>query len=335
MTDLPGFASLTECGHGGFSTIYCATECGTGQKVAIKSYATPSEISIHRELDHSFIAQYFGMISQSAIVMEYVQGQTLLDLVIEQNLLSEFAVQYIFSQIVSAVDYLHTKMQIVHRDLKFGNVMVSEGNVVKLIDFGLAFPANELATDPCGSLAYAAPEVFRGVPYGPAIDVWSIGVMLYAAVCGMYPFGCSDAAEIEAAVCGVEPEFPDFLSDDLSDLLRKMLTKDVKKRIDIEGVRSHRWFQTRYLSILMNQNAILIPELCTYPRGGKMDETVANELRNIDREAIGGRRDCDVMMRYRILRRAKIGSEIESGKFLDLVMWKMRNPEANDNRALL
>jgi serine/threonine protein kinase len=210
---------------------------------------------------------------------------------------------------------------------------VSEGNVVKLIDFGLAFSANEFATEPCGSLAYAAPEVFCGVPYGQAIDIWSLGVMLYASVCGMYPFGCSDAAEIEAAVCGVEPEFPDFLSDELTDLLRKMLTKDVKRRIDIEGVRLHRWFQTRYLSILMNQNAILIPELCTYARGGKMDEPVLGELRNIDREV--GEQDSGIMMRYRILKRARIAKEIESGNFLDLVVRKMGNPKANNSHAAL
>ena len=95
-------------------------------------------------------------------------------------------------QIALAVQFLHS-FGILHRDIKLENVMTSDGGdraVPKLADFGLAKIVGpfETADEPFGTLGYAAPEVLRKEPYGPACDLWSLGCLTYALLCGALPF---------------------------------------------------------------------------------------------------------------------------------------------------
>jgi serine/threonine protein kinase len=237
-----------------------------------------------------------------------------------EGTLREACAQDIFCQIICAVDYLHNWKGIVHQDLKLENVMVTRHNVIKFIDFGFAFHKRPGESLVCGSLWYEAPEVLKGLPYGGPIDVWSTGVILYAAVCGGFPFESPDKALTE------EPKFPEGLSDDLVDLLRQMLKKDPRARIDVRGLRDHPWFRAGHFKIMMTQSAILIPELCTYPYGKGLDKGVMEALRtkNVNTTALSNRDNTPSML-YIILRRFQIEEKLESGAFFVLVVKKFRS----------
>jgi len=127
------------------------------------------------------------------LVLEYMGGGDLFDyLKVRSFRISEDRAREISLQLMLAVQFMHS-FGIVHRDIKLENVMVSdktERAVPKLADFGLAkiVGPSENADEPFGTLGYAAPEVLRKEPYGPACDLWSLGCICHALLCGSLPF---------------------------------------------------------------------------------------------------------------------------------------------------
>jgi serine/threonine protein kinase len=139
---------------------------------------------------------------------------------------------------------------IVHRDLKPENILLDRNCNVKISDFGFAniITPGEKFRSFCGSLLYAAPEILAGLPYsGPFVDLWSLGVILYTMVCGRQPFTGESPQEAIAKILNVQYEFPDYLSEDCRDLIRKLLVKEEKKRLPISAIRQHDWVNVGYL----------------------------------------------------------------------------------------
>lgn len=124
--------------------------------------------------------------------MEYCSGGELFDHIVEKNRCTESESRMFFRQIVSAVAYLHS-LGYAHRDLKPENVLLDKDQNLKLIDFGLCARPEGGIQSPlftsCGSPTYAAPELVLGNQYlGPEVDVWAMGVLLYALLAGFLPF---------------------------------------------------------------------------------------------------------------------------------------------------
>ena len=122
--------------------------------------------------------------------MEYVTGGELFNYIVSKKKLSENEAAFFFCQIINGIEYIH-KHNIVHRDLKPENLLLGEGKIIKIIDFGLSnqYKVGNLLHTPCGSPCYAAPEMVQGKKYnGLLIDIWSTGITLYAMVCGFLPF---------------------------------------------------------------------------------------------------------------------------------------------------
>uniref|UniRef100_A0A669CNY9 non-specific serine/threonine protein kinase n=1 Tax=Oreochromis niloticus TaxID=8128 RepID=A0A669CNY9_ORENI len=122
-----------------------------------------------------------------------------------------------FAQIVRAVSYCH-QLHVVHRDLKPENVVFfPQQGAVKLTDFGfsnLFQPGMMLATS-CGSLAYSAPEILLGEEYdAPAVDIWSLGVILYMLVCGVPPFQETNDSETLVMILDCRYSIPEHVSDE-------------------------------------------------------------------------------------------------------------------------
>ncbi|KAG0037941.1 CBL-interacting serine/threonine-protein kinase 24 [Podila clonocystis] len=201
---------LHSIGQGSFSQVKMAVDTRTGDHVAIKVMSRAMiqssdrlGISVKRESDllksieHPNIIGFREVVEsslQTCIVLDYASGGELFEFVADKRpLASEADIQYIFAQIVDAVDYLHTH-NIVHRDLKLEKPRNGAPlrPKVKLTDFGLAKVIEQgapLLTTRCGSEDYAAPEIILGQPYdGRQADIWSLGVVLYALLVGFLPF---------------------------------------------------------------------------------------------------------------------------------------------------
>ncbi|OEH73966.1 hypothetical protein cyc_05354 [Cyclospora cayetanensis] len=249
-------------GVGTFGKVRLAVHETTGQKVAIKVINKTKmeamemlekirrEISILDCLDHPHITRLYELIDTPTdifVVMEYVAGGELFDHIIQKSRLSESEARRFFQQIVSAVEHCHQHL-ICHRDLKPENVLLDENLNVKVGDFGLSnfMRDGEFLKTSCGSPNYASPEVVSGRAYaGPEVDVWSFGVILYALLCGSLPFDDEHVPNLFKKIKHGSFTLPGHLSASSRHLLVQMLVVDPSKRIRLEGIKEHPWFQER------------------------------------------------------------------------------------------
>lgn len=154
-----------------------------------KEVRTAREAALVTLLDHPYIC---GMVDMQKtkyhwyMLFEYVNGGQMLDYIIAHGRLKEKQARKFGRQIASALDYCH-RNNVVHRDLKIENILISKTGDIKIIDFGLSnlFAPRSLLKTFCGSLYFAAPELLMARQYtGPEVDVWSFGIVLYVLVCG-------------------------------------------------------------------------------------------------------------------------------------------------------
>jgi 5'-AMP-activated protein kinase, catalytic alpha subunit len=124
------------------------------------------------------------------MVMEYAGGGDLLQYVKKRKRLEESEAKSIFKQIIYGLAHCHCR-SVLHRDIKLDNILLDNDGQIKLCDFGVSrvIGKKQHITEQCGTPAYIAPEIISDVGYqGFAADIWSLGVLLYAMVCGTVPF---------------------------------------------------------------------------------------------------------------------------------------------------
>ena len=134
---------------------------------------------------------------------------------------------------------------VAHRDLKPENLLLDDNNNIKIVDFGLSnlYNSGETLKSACGSPCYAAPEMIRGVRYyGASVDIWAVGIIMYALICGFLPFEDKNTEKLYKKILSGVFETPIFLSKEAKDLLFKILNVDPKKRITIAEIRKHPWY---------------------------------------------------------------------------------------------
>ncbi|KAM6304109.1 maternal embryonic leucine zipper kinase isoform 2-T2 [Podargus strigoides] len=250
-------------GTGGFAKVKLARHLLTGEKVAVKIMdklalgddlpRVKIEIDAMKNLSHQHICQLYHVIETSKkifMVLEYCPGGELFDYIISKDRLSEEEARVFFRQIVSAIAYVHSQGY-AHRDLKPENLLIDRGHNLKLIDFGLcAKPKGGLdyyLNTCCGSPAYAAPELIQGKAYiGSEADIWSMGVLLYALLCGFLPFDDDNIMAVYRKIMRGKYNIPKWLSANSTLLLNQMLQVDPKKRITVKHLLSHPWLMQGY-----------------------------------------------------------------------------------------
>ncbi|KAL6644436.1 hypothetical protein ACP70R_016044 [Stipagrostis hirtigluma subsp. patula] len=184
------------------------------------------------------------------LVMELCEGGELFDRIVARGHYSERAAANIFGTIVDVVQLCHSN-GVIHRDLKPENFLFankSENSPLKVIDFGLSvfFNPGDRFTEVVGSAYYMAPEVLKR-NYGPEVDIWSAGVILYILLCGVPPFWGDNDEKIAQAILrggidfGREP-WP-RVSASAKDLVRRMLDPDPSTRLTARQVLEHPWLK--------------------------------------------------------------------------------------------
>ncbi|KAK2726409.1 maternal embryonic leucine zipper kinase-like [Artemia franciscana] len=245
-------------GSGGFAKVKLATHILSGEKVAIKIMDKKQlgddlprirlEIAAMKDLSHQNVCKLYQVMETDTkilMVLEYCPGGELFDYIVEKDRLSEDEAKIFFRQITAAVAYIHSKGY-AHRDLKPENLLLDEDQQLKLIDFGLcARPqggVQSVLDTCCGSPAYAAPELVSGRAYiGAEADVWSMGVLLYALLCGFLPFDDENIGSLYRKIQSGEYDIPSWLSVKTVELLNTMLQVDPTKRISVNDLLKHPW----------------------------------------------------------------------------------------------
>ncbi|KAI5927494.1 hypothetical protein F4810DRAFT_706250 [Camillea tinctor] len=238
-------------GKGSFGKVYLAHHKLTnGSKVVLKSANKDDsnlarEIHHHRQFVHPHIARLYEVIVTETmvwLVLEYCPGDELYNYLLKHGPLPVEKVQKTFTQLVGAVSYVH-QQSCVHRDLKLENILLDKHENVKLVDFGFTREyegkSNYLQTF-CGTICYSAPEMLKGEKYaGEKVDVWSLGVILYALLCGELPFDDDDDNVTRQKILSEEPKYPEALPSDAVALLKLLLSKRTLLRPALPEILSH------------------------------------------------------------------------------------------------
>eukprot|EP01097_Dermamoeba_algensis_P005115 TRINITY_DN3257_c0_g1_i1.p1 TRINITY_DN3257_c0_g1~~TRINITY_DN3257_c0_g1_i1.p1 ORF type:complete len:346 (-),score=60.97 TRINITY_DN3257_c0_g1_i1:45-1082(-) len=256
---------VQQIGKGSFSEIYLIEDQKKGKKYALKhiakkSYSTCQECQILLQIQKHPHKNLIGLKEihedekDILIVLEYVENGSLLNYLSDKHDLSEKKIRKFFTGILDGLQHLHERLGVVHRDIKLENILVTEHEEAKLVDFNLSFFWNpeELQTKYCGTVVYCAPEIVSGIPYyGPAQDIWSLGVVLYFLLFNSFPFTSEQRDKrakrrsIMKHIAACEYSIPTSrrVSPEVIDLLTSILQLDSAKRPTISEIKKHPWFK--------------------------------------------------------------------------------------------
>ncbi|BAT85275.1 Calcium-dependent protein [Vigna angularis] len=255
-----------ELGRGEFGVTYLCTDKESGEELACKSISKKKlrtaidiedvrrEVEIMRHLpQHPNIVTLKDTYEDDNavhLVMELCEGGELFDRIVARGHYTERAAAAVTKTIVEVVQMCH-KHGVMHRDLKPENFLFAnkkETAALKTIDFGLSvfFKPGERFNEIVGSPYYMAPEVLKR-NYGPEVDIWSAGVILYILLCGVPPFWAETEQGVAQAIIRSVVDFKrdpwPKVSDNAKDLVKKMLDPDPRRRLTAQEVLDHPWLQ--------------------------------------------------------------------------------------------
>jgi len=248
-------------GQGYFAVVKVGKDRKTGERVAVKlvnkslvekEETLANEIGILGSIDHPNVVNMkaiFDTEDTLFIVMELMEGGELYEEIVKRKTFTEKDASEITRQLCEALSYLHDR-GIVHRDLKLENLLLKKKNKleIKLADFGLSklYSGQALQTA-CGTPFYVAPDVLLGTGYGPAVDMWSVGVLIYVLLSGRLPFAADSDAELFRLIIAGNlvwktPQF-DTVSAEGKDLIKKLIVVEPDDRWTAKQALEHPWIK--------------------------------------------------------------------------------------------
>jgi 5'-AMP-activated protein kinase catalytic alpha subunit len=221
------------------------------------------EIHILKQINHPNVIKLYEVVDSPKyifLIMGYASGGELFDYIVSHGRVKERDACRFFHQIMNGVDYCHGR-NIIHRDLKPENLLLDSQQNIKIVDFGLGNIVRNggLLKTACGSPCYAAPEMIAGKRYvGPLVDIWSMGVILFALVCGFLPFEDPNTANLYKKIMGGDYKVPSHVSKEGRDLIGRLLTTDPAKRYTIRFALLH-WSSQREMRANHSTHVIANP----------------------------------------------------------------------------
>jgi len=209
-----------------------------------------AEIKIHRTLKHENICEYkhfFEDRDNCYILLELCHNQSMNEMIKRRKQLTEPEAIYFMGQILAAVQYMHDN-NVIHRDLKLGNLFLDKNLNIKVGDLGLATrleDAEEKRKTICGTPNYIAPEIIQGDKakrgHSFEVDVWSMGVVLYTVLVGKPPYEAKDVKSTYQRILKNEYSFPKHveISEYAKDLIRTMLQSNPADRPSLSKIGEH------------------------------------------------------------------------------------------------
>ena len=239
---------LEEAGRGGMGSVWRCVDERLGREVAVKEVGLmPGESVTDRAralrearstaaLNHPHVVSVYDAVAEDDhvwLVMEHVPGRTLAKILRDEGALTPARVIWLGAQAADGLAAAHARGT-VHRDVKPGNILVTDEDRAKISDFGIARTAGDETLTHSGIFTgtpnYTAPEVARGDAPGPAADVWALGATLFAAVEGRPPYDSdSNALAVLATISTDEPRAPERAGA-LTEPIRRMLDRDPGSR---------------------------------------------------------------------------------------------------------
>ena len=233
-----------------------------------------TEIKIHKSLHHNQVVAFehnFEDDENVYMLLEVCQNQTLNELYKRRVTLTEIEVQCYIIQLVKGLQYLHSH-KVIHRDLKLGNLFLTDKMELKIGDFGLATKLDfdgEKKKTVCGTPNYISPEVIEGSGHSYEVDIWAIGIIIYTLLIGNPPFETHELKKTYDNIKAVYFKFPENanISYPAKKLIRKILVKDPKKRPSLEEILMDDFFnQGTAIPKLLPSASLATPPTLEYIR---------------------------------------------------------------------
>jgi hypothetical protein len=249
-------------GRGASASVWEATRSDSQQSVAMKVFdqGQRDKRQAHREMrvlarvQHPRVLEAYEVIElpkHAQLVCELVDGESLRAFTHRQSSrkLSDAVARRLFQQVVEGVSFCHDQL-VVHRDLKLENLLLDKRQEnIKIIDFGFAMQVASKETKLrafCGTPSYMAPEIIRGDGYsGFAVDVWALGVVLFALLSGTLPFTGRAEMQLYAKIRRGQFSLPDCIGELPKQLIRAAMRMDFASRLSSSSMLRSSWITGR------------------------------------------------------------------------------------------
>ncbi|OLN88653.1 putative serine/threonine-protein kinase fhkC [Colletotrichum chlorophyti] len=276
---LQQYTLLEKLGKGHFAEVFLCVEKSTGQRYAVKIFTKTAgmeerskqeglqqEIAVLMGVSHPNVLclkDTFNERNAVYLVLELAPEGELFNFIVMKQKLTEDETRKLFKQLFQGIKYLHDR-NIVHRDIKPENILMVDTDLhVKLADFGLAKIIGEesFTTTLCGTPSYVAPEILaegRHRRYTKAVDIWSLGVVLYICLCGFPPFSdelyskdfpLTLSQQIKSGKFDYPSPYWDSVGDPALDLIDSMLIVDPARRFTVDECLNHPWMTQNQPSV--------------------------------------------------------------------------------------
>ncbi|XP_060561432.1 serine/threonine-protein kinase PLK1-like [Ruditapes philippinarum] len=288
-------------GKGGFAKCYELQDLDTKEifagKIVSKTLLVKQhqkdkmtqEISIHREISYKHVVKFHSFFEDPDnvyILLELCRRRSLMELHKRRKAVTEPEARYFVRQVVQACQYLHGH-NIIHRDLKLGNLFINDDMDIKVGDFGLATRVDyngERKRTLCGTPNYIAPEVLGKKGHSFEVDVWSLGCILFTLLVGKPPFETSNLKDTYTRIKKNEYHIPSRVSPCARNLIQKLLKADPTERPNMDNILEDEFFTSGYLpSRLPTSCLTMAPRFDTLAKSESMHRKPLLELNGTEK----------------------------------------------------